>query len=229
MEEKQLFDPRITALLKPEQTAILVIDVMDGYCNPKEPLPAFLSETTGVTFDDLDKAADRLVDFLAQSRSYPFATTVFTRYLERPETLPPSIRLRVEISGDPPTDEKDGQGWGYYKVKPLPSDYEIVKYRPDAFMGTDLDAHLKEHNVKTVVITGGYASNCVDNTARTASQLGYHTFVPADLIADPGLPNDPQTPEVMRKRLDTINSYMGYMPLSTTILSIWENNYKKHN
>ncbi len=227
MEEKQFFDPRITALLKPQQTAILVIDVMDGFCDPKEPLPKFLHETTGVTFDDLDKAADRLVSFLAQSRSYPFATTVFVRIVERPETMSESIRLRVEINGDPPTDEKDGQGWGYYKVRPFSSDYEIVKYRNDAFMGTDLDAHLKKHNVSTVIVTGGYASICVDTTARTAAQLGYHTFVPADLTADPGLPSEPQTPDVIRKRLDTINSYMGYMPLSSTILSIWENSYNK--
>lgn len=226
MEEKNFFDPRITALLNPERTAILVIDVMDGYCDPNEPLPKFLHETAGFTFDDLDNAADRLVEFLAKSRKYPFAKTVFARYEERPETLPPSIRLRVEISGDPPTDEKDGQGWGYYKVQPFPSDYEIIKYSPDAFMGTDLDAHLKKHNVETVIVTGGYASNCVFLTAATAAQLGYHTFAPADLIADPGLPNDPQTPEILRQRLDVINSYMGYMPLSTTILSIWENHYK---
>lgn len=226
MEEKQFFDSRITSLLKPEQTAILVIDVMSGYCDPKEPLPTFLSKTLGVTFDDLDKAADRLVDFLAESRKYPFATTVFARYLERPETRPASISLRVEISGDPPTDEKDGQGWGYYKVKPLSSDSEIVKYTPDAFMNTDLHEHLKEHNVKTVVVTGGYASNCVFLTAATAAQLGYHTFVPADLTADPGLPNDPQSPDVIRKRLDVINSYMGYMPLSTTLLKTWEDLYK---
>src|SRR6185437_13963077 len=127
-------------------------------------------------------------------------------------------------SGDPPTCEKDGQGWGYYKVQPLPSDYEIIKYSPDAFITTDLDKHLKEHNVKTVIVVGGYASNCVFLTAATSAQLGYHTFVPADLTADPSLPNDPQTPDVIRQRLDVINSYMGYMPLSSTLLSIWKNN-----
>lgn len=227
MEEKEFFDPRITTLLNPKQTAILVIDVMDGYCDPKEPLPKFLNKTLGATFDDLDKTADRLVDFLAESRNYPFATTVFARYLERPETRPQSISLRVEMSGDPPTCEKDGQGWKYYKVKPLPSDYEIVKYSPDAFITTNLDAHLKEHHVKSVIVTGGYASNCVFLTAATAAQLGYHTFVPADLTADPGLPDEPQTPDVIRQRLDVINSYMGYMPLSSTILHIWETIYKR--
>lgn len=226
MEEKQFFDPRIISLLKPEQTAILVIDVMDGYCDPKEPLPTFLNKTLGVTFDELDKTADRLVAFLAESRKYPFATTVFARYLERPETRPQSISLRVEISGDPPTCEKDGQGWDYFKVKPLPTDYEIIKYSPDVFITTGLDTHLKKHNVKTVIITGGYASNCVDNTARTAAQLGYHTFVPADLTADPGLPSERQTPDFIRQRLDVINSYMGYMPLSTTLLKIWEESFK---
>jgi len=227
MDEKQFFDPRICEILKPEETAIIVVDVMDGYCNPEEPMPKFLQKTTGVNFNDLDKAADSIVKFLATSRKYPIATTVFVRMVERPDTLPPSIRLRLEIDGTPPTTTKDGQGWNYYKVKPLSTDYEIVKYRSDAFMGTDLDKHLRVHDVKTVIITGGHASICVDTTARTAAQLGYHTFVPADLTADPGLPDNPQTPDVIRKHLDTINSYMGYMPVSSTILEVWEKYFTK--
>lgn len=227
MDEKQFFDPRIIEILKPEETAIIVVDVMDGYCNPEEPMPKFLEKTIGVNFIDLDKAADGIVKFLIASRKYPIATTVFVRMVERPETLPPSIRLRLEIDDVPPTNEKDGQGWNYYKVKPLPTDYEIVKYRSDSFMDTDLDKHLREHQVRTVIITGGHASICVDTTARTAAQLGYHTFVPADLTADPGLPNISQTPDIVRKHLDTINNYMGYMPLSSTILSIWEKYFPK--
>ena len=90
-------------------------------------------------------------------------------------------------------------------------------------MGTDLDMHLKKYDVKTVIIVGGNASFCVDNTARSAAQLGYHTFVPADLTADPGLSDNPQTPDDIRKHLDAINSLMGYMPLSSTILYVWEN------
>lgn len=222
MNEESMLNPRVVKILKPETTAIIVMDMMDAYCDPMQPLPQCLEKTFGFNFDDLNKAADRIVAFLKESRKFSTATTVFIRMIERPETMPLSISLKMAVEGYPPVAEKDGQGWNYYKVKPQPGDHEIVKYSYDAFRNTDLDKHLREKVVKTIIIIGGHASVCVDTTARTAAQLGYHTFVPADLTADPGLPNEQQTPEFIRKRLDTINSVMGYMPLSSTILKIWE-------
>jgi nicotinamidase-related amidase len=215
-------DPRVAKTLKPEETAIIVVDVMEGYCNPEAPLPKYLNENTGDTVTALDEAADKMVSFLATSRNVPIATTVFARMIERPDTAPLNLRLKMEVDQVPPVAKKDGQGWAYYKVHPQEGDHEIVKYSYDSFMGTDLDEHLKAHGVKTVVIMGGYASVCVETTARTAAQLGYNTFVPADLTADPGAPSNPQTPDMIRAKLDAINNVMGYMPVSSTILGVWE-------
>lgn len=227
MSEEKLLDSKVVKVLKPEQTAIVVMDMMDAYCDPQQLLPRCLEKIFGFNFDDLNKAADRIVSFLKASRNFSLATTVFIRMIERPETMPPNIRLKMSVEGYPPVAEKGGQGWNYYKVKPLPGDYEIVKYNYDAFRETDLDKHLKEKGVKTIIIIGGHASVCVDTTARTAAQMGYHTFIPADLTADPGLPNEFQTPYLIRKRLDTINSVMGYMPLSSTILDIWKKKFNR--
>ncbi len=69
---------------------------------------------------------------------------------------------------------------------------------------------------------GGYASVCVETTARTAAQLGYNTFVPADLTADLDNPTNTQAPDIIRKKLDTINNVMGYMPLGSAILEVWQ-------
>ncbi|HSW74512.1 MAG TPA: isochorismatase family cysteine hydrolase [Candidatus Saccharimonadales bacterium] len=221
--QKEELDPRVAKTLKPEETAIIVVDVMDGYGSPEAPLPKYLNEQFDATFTDLDKAVDKIVYFLGTARKHPIATTVFVRMVERPDTMPENLRLKMEIDKVPPVVEKDGEGWGYYKVQPQEDDHEIVKYSYDSFLGTDLDTHLKAHGVKTVVVMGGYASVCVETTARTAAQLGYNTFVPADLTADPTLPNHPQTPGAVREKLSTINEVMGYMPLSSTILDIWNN------
>lgn len=213
----EVLDQRIAETLRPEDTAIIVVDVMDGYCDPNAPLPKYMGATT----EALDKAADRMVDFLAATRDLPIASTVFVRMVERPDTAPENQRLKMEVGGVPAVAEIDGVGWNYYKVHPLASDHEIIKYQYDSFMGTDLDGHLKASEVKTVVIMGGYASVCVETTARTASQLGYNTFVPADLTADLDRPGNSQTPEDIREKLSTINNVMGYMPLGSTILQIW--------
>ncbi len=223
MSETKL-DPRVCRVLKPETTAVIVIDMMDAYCNPAQPLPQCMKKKFGVNFSELDIVANKIVDFLKVSRKYPMGLTIFVRMVERPEYLPQNIALKMEIEGYPPVAKINGQGWSYYKVQPQSGDLEIVKYRYDAFLGTDLDEKLKSRKIKTVVIIGGHASVCVDTTARTAAQLGYHTFVPADLTANPGLPDIPQTPDFIRKQLDTINSVLGYMPLSSTIIKVWDEN-----
>lgn len=213
--EQERMDYRVKAVLRPEETAIIVIDVMEGYCNPDLPLLRFIRSSARA----LDEAADKMVAFLKASRRLPMAATIFVRMVERPETFPPSLRLKMEVDGIPPITEKDGVGWEYYKVRPEKGDHEIVKYVHDAFIGTDLDKQLKGSGVKTVIIVGGHASFCVDSTARTAAQLGYHTFVPADLTANPDSMGYPQTPTYIREQLVMINEVHGYMPLSTEILA----------
>lgn len=220
MDVADKLDPRVEATLNPNETAIIVVDMMDAYCNPEESLPKYLEKAYGASFIGLDEAANRIVSFIDASRKYQITTTVFVKMIERPETLPPNISLKMMIDKIPSVAEKGGQGWDYYKVKPQSGDYEITKYFYDAFMGTDLDKYLKDRGVKTVVIVGGHASYCVDTTARSAAQLGYNTFVPADLTADPVTQNDPES---IRKRLDMINTVLGYMPLGSMILQIWEN------
>ncbi len=219
MIKDEVLDSRLVKVLKPSQVAIIVVDVMDAYCDPSEPLPRYLAKSVGAKFSDLDLVADRIVSFLDESRKYGIASTVFVRMVERPETLPISLSLKMEIDSVPPVAQINGQGWNYYKVSPKEGDYEIVKYSYDSFFNTNLNDHLLSKNVETVVIVGGHASVCVDTTARTAAQLGYHTFVPADLTADPSTQNDPKS---IRNRLDTINKVMGYMPLSKAITQAWE-------
>jgi nicotinamidase-related amidase len=222
MSEYTELDPRIAALLKPVETALLVVDMMHAYCDPTLALGQYLIQHERANFDYVDVVAERIRTFVSLTRSFPLAATVFIRTLERPEYMPQSIRQKMHLAGIPPVAEENGAGWGYYKVHPLEGDKEIIKYRYDSFMNTELDAYLQTKSVKTVIIVGGHASVCVDSTARTAAQLGYHTFVPADLTADP-LPLDAkQDAQSVRNKLYAIDMVVGYMPLSASIVTVWE-------
>jgi len=55
-----------------------------------------------------------------------------------------------------------------------------------AFNRTNLDEHLKSRNVKNIVLSGGYISQCVALTAKDALEREYRVFVMADAIFDPG-------------------------------------------
>jgi nicotinamidase-related amidase len=221
LQTGEVLDPRIAELLNPKETAILVVDVMSGYCDPNAPLPQFCNATTTA----LDQAADRMVTFLDASRKLPMASTIFIRMLERPETVPANIRTKMEIDASPPVAELNGAGWDYYKVKALDGDPQIVKHNYDSFEGTELDAILQEKGVKTVIIIGAYASVCVDETARNAAKRGYNTFVPADLTADLDTSDGAlQTPEAMRIKLHAIENVLGYMPLASNVLAALKSN-----
>ena len=225
MNKKEKLNPKIISILDPKKIAIIVVDMMDAYCDTNAPLSKYLIKNEGVSFEYLDIVANRIVDFIEHSRHFNISATVFVRMLERPELVSTSIALKMQIDKIPPVAEENGVGWNYYKLKPLKCDKEIIKYSHDSFINTDLNQYLKSKSIKTVIIIGGHASVCVDSTARTASQLGYHTFVPADLTADPTPNGEQQNPEIIRRRLYAINNVMGYMPLSSLILEVWKEKY----
>lgn len=65
-----------------------------------------------------------------------------------------------------------------------PGDYVVrTKYTYNAFSGTELDARLRGHGVRTVIVTGTLTNYCCESTARGAFDLGYHVVFGDDLTA----------------------------------------------
>ncbi|HWU43398.1 MAG TPA: cysteine hydrolase family protein [Bdellovibrio sp.] len=52
-----------------------------------------------------------------------------------------------------------------------------------AFIGTNLEAHLRTQNIESVVLAGFTSDHCVSTTARMASNLGFITSIVADCTA----------------------------------------------
>jgi len=216
--------PELAEIIKPEETAIIVVDVMDAYFDRGAVLPQFVGAGT----TQLEAAAKRIREFLDTSRQYPIAATVFARMIERPEVMPANFRYKMTVTDDvPPLVEVDGPGWDYHGVQPQPGDHEISKTHYNAFTDTDLHQHLQERGVKTVVLIGGYGSRCVAATAIIAADVyGYHVFVPNDLIANLDSSNaaggtNTRIDEIPGF-LQALNAVWGYSPSSAAILGTWE-------
>lgn len=62
----------------------------------------------------------------------------------------------------------------------MASEHVVEKNVPDAFINTGLERWLHAHGETAVVIVGVSTNNSVENTARTASNLGFKTFVVSD-------------------------------------------------
>ncbi len=66
---------------------------------------------------------------------------------------------------------------------PATGETVVVKRYPSAFADTQLEGHLKELGVDTVVITGLMSFMCCDTTARDAHSRGYKVFFVQDATA----------------------------------------------
>jgi nicotinamidase-related amidase len=69
------------------------------------------------------------------------------------------------------------------ETAPLPGEVVFAKTGHGAFVGTPLEAHLREHGIDRLVIGGFTTSHCVSTTARMACDLGFKTVVVRDACA----------------------------------------------
>ena len=67
-------------------------------------------------------------------------------------------------------------------VRPLPGAL-FVSGSPDKFLGTDLEAILRGHGIKTVIIAGTAAHGAVLSTGSETAMRGFDVDVPVDLIS----------------------------------------------
>lgn len=68
-------------------------------------------------------------------------------------------------------------------VAPAPGEPVILKYFPNAFRDTTLQAELGSRNIKRLVVAGMMTLMCVDATVRAAFDLGYAVTVAHDACA----------------------------------------------
>lgn len=68
-------------------------------------------------------------------------------------------------------------------AQPLPGETVIDKWGHSAFVGTDLEARLREAGQNTLVIAGLTANQCVETTTRMAGNLGFAVYLVGDATA----------------------------------------------
>ena len=68
-------------------------------------------------------------------------------------------------------------------VRPLPGERIFEKGRPNSFIGTGLEAALREAGIEHLTLCGAMSQMCVDATARAAVDMGFEVTVIADACA----------------------------------------------
>ena len=80
-------------------------------------------------------------------------------------------------AGEP--DQSETAGWEL-AFEPQPGDAVVRKRHDNGFAGTDLDALLRSHHVKTISMCGVMSEMCVAATARSAMERGYEVVLAHD-------------------------------------------------
>jgi nicotinamidase-related amidase len=93
----------------------------------------------------------------------------------------PVIHIRHD-STFPQSSYRPGQRGNDFKdvVRPEPGETVMAKQTNSAFIGTDLERHLREAGVGALLIAGAITNNSVEATVRMAGNLGFDTCLVED-------------------------------------------------
>jgi ureidoacrylate peracid hydrolase len=160
--------------VRPGHTALLVVDVQNDFCHQAGGLAV-----AGADMTDIQAMVPRLAELFRGAHDAG-VFVVFLRIVQTPHSSSEAWAALDDPEG--PKLVVDGE-WGAEYYPGLPHEYadlEIVKHRHSAFVGTSLDALLRERGIRTIVL-GGVASNvCVEGTAREAADRDYYVVLASD-------------------------------------------------
>jgi nicotinamidase-related amidase len=169
----------------PTGTALVVMDMQNDFCVG----PAVTSRYRGdpATLADAVSNTARAVG-VARARG---VEVVFVRFHGDVRHQGASWRRRDELLGKQPKCLDGSWGAEFHRVSPSPGERVFTKLACfDAFLSRGFEDHLTGGGVGHLVFAGLYSDVCVDSTARTAFQLGFHVTVLTDCTTGLHLPDD---------------------------------------
>lgn len=141
-----------------------------------------LPEITALLIIDVQKAIDNPIWSQYGARNHPDAEKNMADILRLWRTSGrPVIHVKHE-SREPNSTYRSGQIGCDFKacVMPLPGERVVVKQVNCAFIGTNLEALLKESNISCLVVFGVITNNSVETSVRVAGNLGFDTYLVED-------------------------------------------------
>lgn len=210
-------------LIAPVHAAIVVVDAQNEFC--KEGGAAYKSGGDLSKFPETIKNIKKVIE---EARKVG-VLVVYTQNTGLPNHASDSAdfiryRYRRWAHGDPekiPAITVEGS-WGQKivnEIKPAAGDVVIKKNRSSGFIQSNMDLVLRNHGIRTLIITGFVSHGCVLATAIVGSCLDYFIVLARDCVntGRRGL-NEPAI-QVMEWRYDVVTS--------NQIIEIWKNNTQK--
>jgi ureidoacrylate peracid hydrolase len=168
-------------LAGPDTTALLVIDMQNGFCHPDGSFA-----TLGLDVSMCTAAIAGCAGLVEDARAAG-VPVVYTRYVYRPDYRDGGVLVH-DLMPDLATARSLAAGsWDAELVdelSPREDEFVVDKNRYSAFYGTGLEPILTSLGVRRLVVCGVTTNMCVETTVRDASQRDYLTFVVSDATGE---------------------------------------------
>ncbi|MGU3293200.1 isochorismatase family cysteine hydrolase [Williamsia sp. M5A3_1d] len=166
----------------PATTALLVVD----------PYNDFMSEG-GKLYDLTKKTADsvgfydNMRSLLPAVRAAGLPVVVVPHHRARPDDFDKWTNVNPFQQMSKTTKGFEAGTWGgefNQEFGPQPGDIVVHEHwAQNGFANTDLDAQLRQLVIQNIVVVGFVANSCVEATARTGMELGFHVTLLSDATA----------------------------------------------
>jgi nicotinamidase-related amidase len=158
--------------IKPEECALIVVDLQEDFVNPKNPM----------CVPEAYRQIPRVKRLIEACRSLA-VPVIYTAHNIASDCCADFYEFWEPIAAGAIKEGTAGADI-YHQIYPHAGERVIrVKHAYDSFAGTDLDYVLRDRDVKTVIICGTLTNFCCESTARTAYFLNYHVVFGSDVNA----------------------------------------------
>lgn len=172
--------PEFVDKINPSKTAVLVIDMTNGFVAPNAPVYVDAGNKFAPKLDKfLDKCREKNIKIIYTTHIYRDDMADVQRNVAK---VPWSQNGSVLHESDedvkiyPPCGERAGE-------------IILKKHHYSAFYNTDLDVILRANNIDTLIITGVCTDVCCFATSRDAFFREYKVIFAEDLTGSPGWPD----------------------------------------
>ncbi len=176
-------------LVKPQHSALVVIDMQNDFCHRDGFFGKGGHDAQGYGQKPADLSLIRqmipnLIHLIDVARSV--GTKIYSvRSFHDDHYLPPMARLRKLRLGRSKVLCPEGE-WGSEQFDgfvPISTDIVITKYVHSSFIGTNFKDILENAKIKSLIVTGVTTNVCCESAIRDGSMLGFYTIVPQDCVA----------------------------------------------
>ena len=203
--------------IKPDQTALLIIDMQNDYVADKGKLGKL-----GLNVKLIQDAVPTMNKLIQAARKAGVMVVWIRQTHTLIDALPNYLASNVARKKGQPFKESDflvqGGTWGakfYDKmIDKLPSELEVRKYTYSAFQNTPLETYLKAKGIKTIISIGCVTNVCVQSTAMVGWFNGYYSIISSDAAAT-------TDPELQKATLKNHRIFYGFTPTTEEIIKIW--------